>query len=139
MAIKLLPFEVDGFLNIEPIFPSGIGALIVDFLLANPDSTGLEIGDGVINPVNGRRFTNLKIRHYVGALTRLGILVKQIDTGVWYNSTYSAGPSPLLKLQFFVDGTVRKTDIEQWFNDACIRQTKDHTFAVDASLMPGGK
>lgn len=131
-------FEVDGFLSITPIFESGIGAQIVDFLLTNPDSTGLEIGDGVINPQTGRRYTNLKIRHYVGALTRLGILVKQIDTGLWYNSTYSAGPSPLLKLQFFVDGMLRKTDIKQWFNDACIRGIMTHDFAVDAVVIPSG-
>ena len=61
MVVKDLLFEVDGFLSITPIFESGIGAQIVDFLLADPDSTGIEIGIGVINPQTGRRYTNLKI------------------------------------------------------------------------------
>jgi len=90
MVTLTTTFIVDGFLTITQQTGTGIGKQIVDFLLANPNSTGLEIGDGVLNPVSNVRYTNHKIRSFMGFLLSTNQIDKVVDNGSTMISVYQA-------------------------------------------------
>jgi len=115
-------FTVGGFLTIEPVTGSGIGELIIDFLLANPNSTGLEIANGVINPVSGVRFRTHVIRHFIGFLVRTKrIEIVDTGTGSMTNTYATGGAPPLFFTKFDVDAIL-------------LSLVKEFAFTVDAKL-----
>jgi len=85
-----LNFIVDAELTITQRTSTGIGKQIVDFLLVNPNSTGLQIGDGVLNPVSGVRYKNHRIRSFMGFLLSNNLIDKTVDNGSTMISVYQA-------------------------------------------------
>ena len=90
LGIVTFNFVVDALMSIEPVSTSGIGKQIVDFLLAYPNSTGLQIGNGVLNPVSSIRYRNHVIRKYIGFLLRINKIDKVVDNGSTMISVYTA-------------------------------------------------